>query len=66
MRLSRGTDNSTSPERQAEIGRAYVSAHGGTVVDVAEDVGVSASVAPWERPELGPWLRGSGASSITS
>ena len=58
VRLSRYTDASTSPTRQREIIQQWASLHEYTVVGWAEDQGVSAAVNPWDRPELGPWLRG--------
>ena len=58
VRLSSLTEETTSPERQLEVCRAYVSRHPGWVeVDVAEDLDVSAStVPPFERPALRGWL----------
>nr|WP_192581168.1 recombinase family protein [Micromonospora noduli] len=58
IRLSRETEATTSPARQREIIERWANAHGHTIVGWAVDLGVSASVDPWERPELGPWLRG--------
>lgn len=57
VRLSRLTDETTSPERQEADCRRYCQAHGMTVVDVASDTDVSGSVDPLDRPALGPWLR---------
>ncbi|GAB3803566.1 hypothetical protein GCM10027605_25690 [Micromonospora zhanjiangensis] len=59
VRLSRHSkradDPSTSPERQR---RLIESDRGLTIIGWAEDLGVSAAkVPPWERPELGEWLR---------
>ncbi|WP_435586580.1 recombinase family protein [Micromonospora aurantiaca (nom. illeg.)] len=58
VRLSRDTEATTSPARQREVIQRWAEANGHQVVGWAEDLGVSASVDPWERPELGPWLRG--------
>jgi len=56
IRLSRDTDESTSPERQREHIERWANAYGHTIVDWAEDVGVSASISPFKREKLGPWL----------
>ncbi|MEU4714689.1 recombinase family protein [Micromonospora purpureochromogenes] len=56
IRLSRETDETTSPERQREGLTAWATAHGHTIVGWAEDLDVSGAVPPWERPELGRWL----------
>lgn len=55
-RLSRLTDETTSPERQRQYPHKWAEVHGGTVVHITEDLGVSGAVSPFERPELGPWL----------
>ncbi|SIN38101.1 recombinase family protein [Micromonospora cremea] len=57
VRLSRETDESTSPERQRETVTKWADLHGHTIVGWAEDLDVSGAVSPWERPQLGPWLR---------
>lgn len=59
LRLSVLTDETTSPERQREANRGAAASMG---IDLAEreavDLGVSASkTTPFERPELGAWLR---------
>jgi DNA invertase Pin-like site-specific DNA recombinase len=41
---------------QQETGLKWVAEHGHTVVGTIQDLGVSASVSPFERPDLGPWL----------
>jgi site-specific DNA recombinase len=56
IRLSRLSDESTSPERQREQIQAYGTAHGHEVVHITVDLDVSGSVSAWDRPELGPWL----------
>jgi DNA invertase Pin-like site-specific DNA recombinase len=58
IRLSRDTDESTSAERQRQIITAWASAHEATIVGWSEDLGVSGSIDPWHRPQLGSWLRG--------
>ncbi len=59
LRLSVLTDETTSPERQREANRCAASAMGIDLADrEAVDLGVSASkTTPFERPELGSWLR---------
>ncbi|MGN9917660.1 recombinase family protein [Micromonospora palomenae] len=57
VRLSRETDESTSPERQREAVTRWAELHGHTIIGWAEDLDVSGDVSPWERPDLGPWLR---------
>ena len=41
---------------QQETGAKWVAEHGHTVVGTFQDLGVSASVSPFDRPDLGPWL----------
>lgn len=65
IRLSRDTEESTSPERQRQIIENWASVHECQIVGWAEDRGVSASVDPWKRPELGPWLHGQRTSFNT-
>ncbi|MFF4464858.1 recombinase family protein [Streptomyces mirabilis] len=59
LRLSVLTDETTSPERQREANRGAASSLGIDLADrEAVDLGVSASkTTPFERPELGSWLR---------
>lgn len=56
IRLSRETEATTSPERQREIILNWANIHEHKIVDWVEDLGVSGSVNPWERPNLKPWL----------
>ncbi len=57
VRLSRLTDESTSPERQLAMCREVCAERGWEVVGVAEDLDVSAgTTSPFDRPELGDWL----------
>jgi len=58
VRLSRKTDETTSPERQREQISHTVAARGDSLVYIAEDLDVSGAVSPFERPDLGPWLNG--------
>ncbi|MET8149368.1 recombinase family protein [Actinoplanes sp. NPDC049668] len=59
IRLSRVTDETTSPERQLEATTAEGLRRGFDLLDeVAEDLNVSASkIDPMRRPGLGPWLK---------
>lgn len=41
---------------QQETGAKWVAEHGGAVVGTIQDLGVSATVNPFDRPDLGPWL----------
>jgi site-specific DNA recombinase len=56
VRLSRDTDDTTSPERQREQLELTARARGDTLVHVAEDIDVSGAVDPFRREHLGPWL----------
>ncbi|OJY42237.1 recombinase family protein [Pseudonocardia sp. 73-21] len=55
-RVSVMRDGKVSPEVQRESGERYAAAHGWTPVGYFEDLDVSATVGPWDRPDLGPWL----------
>src|SRR3954467_237244 len=58
VRLSDLTDNTTSPARQKEAGESCAASIGARVVGYAPDLGVAASKkTPFERPELGAWLK---------
>ncbi|MEV4642738.1 recombinase family protein [Actinoplanes sp. NPDC049548] len=61
IRLSRHRgegDPSTSPERQGTSIEAEAASRGGEVVGWARDLDVSAiTLSPFERPDLGGWLR---------
>ena len=56
IRLSRETDESTSPARQEEAITRWAELHGHQIVGWARDIDVSGSVSPWDRDELGAWL----------
>jgi site-specific DNA recombinase len=57
VRLSDLTDETTSPERQRGKITTYAKLHDHEVVGVAEDLDVSGAVSPFDRPQLGPWLK---------
>jgi len=56
-RLSRTTETTSSPERQAEQIIAAVAKVGGHIIDWADDFKVSGASDPMTRKGLGPWLR---------
>lgn len=58
IRLSRLSDDTTSPERQLKTDKDFIAGKGWTLVGVAEDLDVSArTTSPFDRTELGHWLR---------
>jgi site-specific DNA recombinase len=57
VRLSRDTDETTSPARQRAAIESWSAAGGHTITHIAEDIDVSGAVAPADRPELGQWLK---------
>jgi site-specific DNA recombinase len=57
-RLSRKTDKTSSPQRQAEQILAATDDAGGHIVAWADDWEVSGATDPLTRPGFGPWLRG--------
>ena len=56
VRLSKLTDESTSPARQRERIEWWTQGHDGTVVAIAEDMDTSGAVDPFKRESLGKWL----------
>jgi site-specific DNA recombinase len=57
-RLSDKKDETNSPRRQLKSVHKYAEDNGHIIIDNAEDVeSVSGDIAPWDRPNLGPWLR---------
>ena len=56
IRLSRMSDESTSPERQREQIAAWSKLHGHEVVHITVDTDVSGRVPASLRPDLGPWM----------
>ena len=57
-RLSHDTDASTSVERQGDSITAWAKSHDHHVVYMTDDTDVSGAVSPFERDDLGLWLRG--------
>lgn len=56
IRQSKRRDLSESPETQRKDIKAWSAGLGHTPMGEAVDIGVSASVSPFKRPQLGPWL----------
>lgn len=56
VRLSRLTDESTSPQRQRERIDWWAQGHDANVVYVSEDLDTSGAVEPFKRDSLGIWL----------
>ncbi|MFI9556129.1 recombinase family protein [Nonomuraea endophytica] len=57
-RLSRKSDSTSSPQRQADQILRATSDIGGHIVAWADDWEVSGATDPMTRPQFGPWLRG--------
>jgi DNA invertase Pin-like site-specific DNA recombinase len=57
-RLSRKTDKTSSPQRQANDDLRAAADAGGHIIAWADDWEVSGATDPLRRPGLGPWLRG--------
>lgn len=58
IRLSVKTDETTSPGRQRAANGTEIARRGAVIVGEAEDMDVSATrTTPFERPELGEWLK---------
>ncbi|WP_425831003.1 recombinase family protein [Streptomyces fractus] len=55
-RLSRVSDETTSPERQRRSVQRWADQEGHLVVGWVEDIDVSGGLEPWKRPEFGKWL----------
>ncbi|MCX4828531.1 recombinase family protein [Streptomyces sp. NBC_01016] len=56
VRLSRVSDETTSPERQRRSVQRWADQEGHLVVGWVEDIDVSGALEPWKRPEFGKWL----------
>ena len=57
-RLSRKSDNTSSPQRQGDQDLAAAADAGGHIIAWADDWEVSGATDPMTRKGLGPWLRG--------
>lgn len=62
VRLSRTTDETTSPERQKQRIHYWAGGNDARVVQITEDLDVSGAVSPFDRPGLGEWLTDERAS----
>lgn len=60
-RVSVMTDSKVSNEAQIDTGLRWAAANGYEVLDTFQDLGISATVAPEDRPDLGRWLTPEGA-----
>lgn len=56
VRQSKRKELSESPETQKRDISAWAELRGHEIIGWAVDVGVSASISPFKRPSLGPWL----------
>jgi site-specific DNA recombinase len=56
VRLSRETDETTSPKSQREQIDGYATLYKHTIVAVATDLDVTGVISPFDRAELGPYL----------
>lgn len=56
VRLSRLTDETTSPGRQRDAVQRWAAAEGHELVEIVSDLDVSGAKSPFKRPQLGPWL----------
>jgi site-specific DNA recombinase len=56
IRLSRETDETTSPQRQREQLTRFAQLHGHELIEITEDLDTSGAVSPFKRDGLGPWL----------
>ncbi|MFJ7588350.1 recombinase family protein [Streptomyces sp. NPDC097617] len=56
VRLSKISDETTSPERQRRSIQRWADQEGHVVVGWVEDIDVSGGVEPWKRPDFSKWL----------
>jgi len=56
-RLSNGSDGSTSVERQGDRITGHADAHGHELIALTDDTDISGVISPFDRDDLGPWLR---------
>ncbi|GAA1571632.1 recombinase family protein [Streptomyces globosus] len=66
VRLSKVSDETTSPERQRRSIQRWADREGHVVVGWAEDIDVSGGVEPWKRPEFGRWLPSTIGKEVSS
>ncbi|MER8041225.1 recombinase family protein [Streptomyces hydrogenans] len=66
VRLSKASDETTSPERQRRSIQRWADQEGHVVVGWVEDIDVSGGVEPWKRPEFGKWLPSTIGKEVSS
>ncbi|MFD7625723.1 recombinase family protein [Streptomyces sp. NPDC059851] len=66
VRLSKVSDETTSPERQRRSIQRWADQEGHVVVGWVEDIDVSGGVEPWKRPEFGKWLPSTIGKEVSS
>ncbi|MET8327676.1 recombinase family protein [Streptomyces sp. NPDC005181] len=66
VRLSRVSDETTSPERQRRSIQRWADQEGHVVVGWVEDIDVSGGVEPWKRPDFGKWLPSTIGKEVSS
>ncbi|WP_121828240.1 recombinase family protein [Streptomyces sp. S1] len=66
VRLSKVSDETTSPERQRRSIQRWADQDGHVVVGWVEDIDVSGGVEPWKRPEFGKWLPSTIGKEVSS
>ncbi|MFF4371428.1 recombinase family protein [Streptomyces sp. NPDC001594] len=66
VRLSKVSDETTSPERQRRSVQRWADQEGHVVVGWVEDIDVSGGVEPWKRPEFGKWLPSTIGKEVSS
>ncbi|MCX4779208.1 recombinase family protein [Streptomyces sp. NBC_01264] len=66
VRLSKVSDETTSPERQRRSIQRWADQEGHVVVGWVEDIDVSGSVEPWKRPDFSKWLPSTIGKEVSS
>ncbi|MEU5809443.1 recombinase family protein [Streptomyces sp. NPDC047718] len=66
VRLSKVSDETTSPERQRRSIQRWADQEGHVIVGWVEDIDVSGGVEPWKRAEFGKWLPSTIGKEVSS
>ncbi|MFJ5712015.1 recombinase family protein [Streptomyces sp. NPDC093105] len=66
VRLSKVSDETTSPERQRRSIQRWADQEGHVIIGWVEDIDVSGGVEPWKRPEFGKWLPSTIGKEVSS
>ncbi|MEV6572095.1 recombinase family protein [Streptomyces sp. NPDC051577] len=66
VRLSKVSDETTSPERQRRSIQRWADQEGHVVVGWVEDIDVSGGVEPWKRPDFSKWLPSTIGKEVSS